>query len=94
MRYSQRANETADKEGVRGRNARRNLAYFLGVAAGALLVAGCALTPKPFTTEERWSEAQADREQMFADQEPVTRSVTLDEAFARALKYNLDGRVK
>ncbi|MBV8446558.1 MAG: TolC family protein [Hyphomicrobiales bacterium] len=94
MRHSQRANETADKEGVRGRNARRNLAYFLGVAAGALLVAGCALTPKPFTTEERWSEAQADREQMFADQEPVTRSVTLDEAFARALKYNLDGRVK
>ena len=94
MRYSQRANETADKEGVRGRNARRNLAYFLGVAAGALLVAGCALTPKPFTTEERWSEAQADREQIFADQEPVTRSVTLDEAFARALKYNLDGRVK
>ncbi|MBV9751041.1 MAG: TolC family protein, partial [Hyphomicrobiales bacterium] len=94
MRHSQRANETADKEGVRGRNARRNLAYFLGVAAGALLVAGCALTPKPFTTEERWSEAQADREQIFADQEPVTRSVTLDEAFARALKYNLDGRVK
>ena len=31
---------------------------------------------------------------MFADQEPVTRPLTLNEAFARALKYNLDGRVK
>ncbi|MBW0004113.1 MAG: TolC family protein [Hyphomicrobiales bacterium] len=52
------------------------------------------MTPKPFTSEERWSEAQSDREEMFADQEPVTRPLTLSEAFARALKYNLDGRVK
>ena len=76
------------------RSGTRNLGRFLGVAAGALLVAGCALTPKPFTTEERWSEVQSDKEAMFADQEPITRPLTLNEAFARALKYNLDGRVK
>ena len=94
MRYSQTAKGSACKASVLERSGGRNFVRFLGVAAGALLVAGCALTPKPFTTEERWSEAQSDREEMFADQEPVTRPLTLNEAFARALKYNLDGRVK
>jgi len=94
MPYSQNARNVADEANVLGRNGRRNVARFLGVATCALLVAGCALTPKPFTSEERWSEAQSDREEMFADQEPVTRPLTLSEAFARALKYNLDGRVK
>jgi multidrug efflux system outer membrane protein len=94
MRLPRSAKGSAGTGPTLGQNGTPNLARFLGVAAGALLVAGCALTPKPFTTEERWSEAQSDKEAMFADQEPITRPLTLSEAFARALKYNLDGRVK
>ena len=94
MRCSPRAEGCAGDEVPLGRIGPRVLARFLGVAAGVLVVSGCALSPKPFTTEERWSEIQSDREAMFADQEPVTRPLTLNEAFARALKYNLDGRVK
>ncbi|MBV9520114.1 MAG: TolC family protein [Hyphomicrobiales bacterium] len=62
--------------------------------ASALLLAGCILVPKPLTTEERRSEVQVDRQAMFADMEPLTRPLTLNDAFARALKYNLDKRVK
>ncbi|MBV9567962.1 MAG: TolC family protein [Hyphomicrobiales bacterium] len=94
MRYSRKPKGSASGQPVLGRSGARNLSRFMGVAAGALLVAGCALTPKPFTTEERWAEAQSDKEEIFADQEPVSRPLTLNEAFARALKYNLDGRVK
>ncbi|MBV9568926.1 MAG: TolC family protein, partial [Hyphomicrobiales bacterium] len=39
-------------------------------------------------------EAQLDRQAMFADVEPMNRPLTLNDAFARALKYNLDKRVK
>src|SRR6185437_1090717 len=33
-------------------------------------------------------------ETMFAGQDPVTRPVSLSEAMARAIKYNLDNRLK
>ena len=39
-------------------------------------------------------EAVADLEDIFADQEPLTHPLTLREAFGRALRYNLDARVK
>ena len=60
----------------------------------ALLLSGCFLSPQPLTTLERAAEAAADREAMFANQEPLTRPLTLREAFNRALAYNLDARVK
>jgi outer membrane protein, multidrug efflux system len=94
MRCSPNGSEPAWKTAGPCGSRKRNLARLIGVATGALVVASCALTPKPFTTEERWSEAQSDREAMFADEEPITRPLTLNDAFARALKYNLDGRVK
>jgi outer membrane protein TolC len=61
---------------------------------GAIFLAGCTLVPKPLTTEERRAESPIDRQAMFADEEPLTRPLTLNDAFARALKYNLDQRVK
>jgi outer membrane protein TolC len=64
------------------------------LAAAVLGVAGCTVLPKPLTVEERTEEAQFDRLAMFADQEPLTRSLTLTAAFDRAIKYNLDARVK
>ena len=60
----------------------------------ALLVSGCAVTPEPISEDERLARASADLEAMFADQEGLTGPITLSEAMARAVKYNLDHRVK
>jgi len=68
------------------------LAY--AVAACGLLLGGCGVTPKPLTDAERRTEAQSDLKAMFADQEPLSHPLSLSEAYARALKYNLDRRVK
>lgn len=62
-------------------------------AAALVLLAGCAVTPQPFTAAERAAQVAADRAVLYLDQAPVTGPITLEEAVARALKYNLDGRV-
>lgn len=48
----------------------------------------------PLTDAARLAEADGDRAEMFGDQEPLLHPLTLHEALARALRYNLDGRVK
>jgi outer membrane protein TolC len=61
----------------------------------AMLLAGCgALTPVPYSEDEVRNRVQADRQGMFAEQEPVQAPITFNEAAARALKYNLDYRLK
>lgn len=67
---------------------------FVAVLLGAFLLAGCAVSPEPFTEEENLARAAADLERLFADQAKVERPITLEEATARALKYNLDYRLK
>ena len=64
------------------------------VVAVAAALGGCAVTPHPLTADEQKAMLQADQRAMFADQDPVSGPITLDEAMARALKYNLDQRVK
>jgi len=60
----------------------------------ATMMCGCSLVPHPLTEAERAAEMQADRVAMFAGQEPLNHPLTLHEALARALRYNLDARVK
>ncbi len=62
------------------------------VLAGAL--AGCAVSPQAITPEEMTSFAEARLSALTADQEPITGPLSLYEAMARALKYNLDFRVE
>mgnify|MGYP002776438225 CR=1 FL=1 len=65
------------------------------LVASALLLAGCSsLTPTPFTQDELKARVSNDRSSMYADQEPLTGPITFEEAAARALKYNLDYRLK
>jgi outer membrane protein TolC len=65
----------------------------LGLAA--VLLAGCAsITPKALPADEVRSQAAADRAKAAAGVEPIRGPVSLDEAIARALKYNLERRVK
>jgi outer membrane protein, multidrug efflux system len=61
---------------------------------GLLALGGCTLVPHPLTDADRLAEADGDRAEMFGNEEPLRHPLTLHEAFARALKYNLDGRVK
>lgn len=60
----------------------------------AVLLCGCAVTPEALTPDEVRQESLADLNNMFMDQEPVTGPVSLYEAIARAVKYNLDHRLK
>jgi outer membrane protein TolC len=64
-----------------------------GTVLGTLAVSGCAVTPEPLTEADRLTQASADRSILFTMQEPVTGPISLEEAVARALKYNLDRRL-
>lgn len=66
----------------------------LAAALATVVLGGCAIHPRPITDDERKAAMQADAQAMFGEQEPVAAPITLDEAMARALKYNLDHRVK
>lgn len=62
--------------------------------AGAFVLGGCAILPNALTDEERVAQARLDMTAAFAGQQALTRPLTLDDAFARALAYNLDQRAK
>ncbi len=66
----------------------------LAAMLATLVLGGCAVHPRPMTTEQRTALLASDQQDMFAEQSPLTGPITLDEAMARALKYNLDHRVK
>jgi outer membrane protein TolC len=65
---------------------------------GAMLVSvclgGCGFVPHPLIDAERTAEAHQDLADVFSAQEPLRHALTLQEAFARAMTYNLDERVK
>jgi outer membrane protein, multidrug efflux system len=59
-----------------------------------LSVSGCALSPVPLTDAENTDRVRLDLRAILAPQEPVAAPISMHEAMARALKYNLDERVK
>lgn len=60
-----------------------------------VLLAACGtVTPVAFTQDEIKGRVAKDREVIYADQEPVSGPIGFHEASARALKYNLDYRLK
>ena len=60
-----------------------------------VLLAACGtVTPVAFTQDEVTDRVTKDRQAIYADQEPVTGPIGFHEASARALKYNLDYRLK
>ena len=69
----------------------------LTAASSLVLVAlltGCAVSPNPLSESERRDIIQNDKIAMYLNQEKVSNAITLEEAMARALKYNLDNRLK
>jgi outer membrane protein TolC len=67
--------------------------HYAALAFVMISAAGCALTPEPITPEERAALVSADRKHLFENQEPVTGPISLEEAIARAIKYNYDYRL-
>ena len=63
-------------------------------AAIAVLLAGCSVNPVQVTPEEVAQRVQSDQAQMYKDQVPVSAPIGYSDALARALKYNLDYRLK
>lgn len=65
-----------------------------GLTICALLSACTSMQPKPYSEEDSKSRILADQASMYSAQEPVKGPITFEEAAARALKYNLDYRLK
>ena len=60
----------------------------------ALTVSGCAVTSEPIDRSVSEQRARTDLQNMYKDQEPLSGPLTLHQAMARAVKYNLEGRLK
>ncbi len=60
----------------------------------AALMSGCAINPEPLTAEFLAANAADKTGRVIGDQEPVSGTIDLHEAMARALKYNLDHKVE
>ncbi len=61
---------------------------------GVVLLAGCAIMPEPITQVEQKASLDADKQIIFAKQDPISAPISVYEAMARSLKYNLNHRVK
>jgi outer membrane protein TolC len=72
----------------------RTGACILLTSLATSVVAGCAVHPSPLTEADRKATLTLDQQAMFGNQQPVQGPITLEEAMARAVKYNLDSRVK
>ncbi|MBH0193263.1 MAG: TolC family protein [Nitrospira sp.] len=62
--------------------------------ANLLLICGCMVKPYVLTEEDVRARALTDLQEVSKVPEPVTGPIDLYEALARALKYNLDAKVK
>ncbi|SMQ27778.1 Outer membrane protein TolC [Pseudomonas helmanticensis] len=65
-----------------------------GASLLALAVSGCAVTSEPIERSVSEQRAKSDLQNMYKDQEPLRGPLTLHQAMARAVKYNLEGRLK
>lgn len=63
-------------------------------ALAAILVSGCVIRPQPLDDKATQKAVQSDLKAIFEQQEALTGPLTLNEAQARAVKYNLDSRLR
>ncbi len=60
----------------------------------AFTLSACAVTPQPFSAKDTRLRVHSDLVAMFADQEPLTKPLSVHEAMARAVSYNLEARLR
>ncbi|MBF0153010.1 MAG: TolC family protein [Magnetococcales bacterium] len=76
---------------------RFSISWLARLLAGAILLvlpAGCMVQPQALTEAEQVQLVEADQTRMFQGQDPMPEAVTIYDAMARAIKYNLDHRLK
>lgn len=66
----------------------------LASASMIALLAACSMTPEPLTADQLTTQGRFERTQMFDHTPPLAGPLTVSEAIARALKFNLDRRAK
>lgn len=66
----------------------------LALILAALTLSACSVTPKALNQEEIRDRVTLDKSRLYAEQEPVSASISFEEALSRTLKYNLDHRLK
>ncbi len=69
----------------------RRLAW---VAALAAILSACSVKPEPISFSESAAFTENRLARLSAEQVSVTKPITLHEAMARAIKYNLDARIE
>lgn len=72
----------------------RNVLRIALVSVALLTLAGCLVKPRALNKEEVESRAMKDIQNLSSIEEPILGPIGLYEAIARALKYNLDAKVK
>jgi len=77
------------------KNVRTSQRVIWAVGVGMVyLLTGCAVTPVPLTPEDLEERVQRDLSQLTQYQEPVSRPITLYDAMARGVRFNLEARVQ
>jgi len=72
----------------------KKITFALSIATVGLIFSGCTIAPKHLTPEEQRVTLEKDRIRATQDVQPVGELLTMNEAIARGLKYNLDHRSK
>lgn len=69
-------------------------ANLAGLGFTLLALGGCSVLPHPLSDDEVRTRVNADQTQLYVEQEEIAKPISFEEAAARALKYNLDYRLK
>ena len=69
----------------------RSKAASIGLMAAFL--SGCTVAPSPIGVAEMDEQLSRDRSLAYNDMKPIIGPISLEEAIARAIKYNLDHRI-
>ncbi|GGG07671.1 MULTISPECIES: TolC family protein [Cysteiniphilum] len=72
----------------------RKIKPLLWLLTGSLILSGCSITPKAITHEVQLNNTYKGLHEVIANQQQINHTVTLAEAIARTLKYNLDHKVQ
>ena len=68
---------------------------YLSLAVAAAVLSACnSMEPQPYSADDQQKRILEDQAKMYEGQQAVTHPISFYEAVARALKYNLDYRLK
>ncbi len=72
----------------------REILRIVGLLGTIVAISGCMVKPYVLTQDDVQTRVTKDLETVSTLQEPLSGPIDLYEAIARALKYNLDAKVK